>query len=88
MDLAYAITLHKAQGSQYHTAVVIVENNEWLVDNSWIYTAVTRATDKLVILGREKTLVEAISRPASSEKRQTYLSKLIEVFCEKEYENA
>ncbi|MEZ9910649.1 AAA family ATPase [Vibrio sp. 10N.261.51.A3] len=84
MDLAYAITLHKAQGSQYHTAVVIVEDNAWLVDNSWIYTAVTRATDKLVILGREKTMVEAISRPSSSEKRQTYLTSLIEVLCEQE----
>ncbi|HDU8577880.1 TPA: AAA family ATPase [Vibrio diabolicus] len=84
LELAYAITLHKAQGSQFHTVIVAVENNSMLVDNSWIYTATTRAVEKLIIIGTEKAFREAIVRPSSAEKRQVYLSELIERLSEAE----
>ncbi len=78
LELAYAITLHKAQGSQFHTVIVAIEDNPRLVDNSWIYTAATRAVEKLIIVGTQKAFTEAIVRPSAAEKRQVYLSKLIE----------
>lgn len=52
VDFGYAITVHKAQGSSFPKVIVI---NERLSSNKsdhikWLYTAVTRATDKLIIV--------------------------------------
>ncbi|HGF5009277.1 ATP-binding domain-containing protein [Vibrio parahaemolyticus] len=66
LELAYAITLHKAQGSQFHTVIVAIEDNPRLVDNSWIYTAATRAVEKLIIVGTQKAFTEAIVRPSAA----------------------
>ncbi len=49
-EYAYAITCHKAQGSEYHKVLVL---EEWLRGSEhsrWLYTACTRAIDKLVIV--------------------------------------
>ena len=52
-DYAYAITVHKSQGSQY-TSVMVIE--EWLGDynlhKKWLYTAITRAAVGLVLVGK------------------------------------
>lgn len=54
-DYAYAITVHKSQGSQYATAMVF---EEFLGDASqhrkWLYTAITRAAVGLVLVGSGK----------------------------------
>lgn len=52
-DFGYAMTVHKMQGSQYEDLVVLVERpgpvgeEDW---RRWLYTAVTRASDKLTVL--------------------------------------
>ena len=52
-DFAYAITVHKSQGSQYQSVMVV---EEWLGDSSlhkkWLYTAITRAAVGLVLVGK------------------------------------
>lgn len=51
MDFGYAITVHKAQGSQFNR--VLVYDDCWLEGEEyrrWLYTAITRAIDKVVIL--------------------------------------
>ena len=52
-DFAYAITVHKSQGSQYSTAMVI---EEFLGDHGlhkrWLYTAITRAAHGLILVGK------------------------------------
>lgn len=70
--------IYKTQGSQFHTLIVAMEDNPRLVDNSWIYSAATRAVEKLIIVGTQKAFTEAIVRPSSAEEKQVYLSKLIE----------
>ncbi len=49
-EFAYALTCHKAQGSEYDNVVVLDESR--LFDNgaSWLYTAITRAKKKLTII--------------------------------------
>ena len=54
LELAYALTVHKAQGSQSRRAVVFEErmtrdDEAW---RRWLYTAVTRAEEELLIVGR------------------------------------
>ncbi len=54
-DWGYALTAHKAQGSEAKR-VVVYEECSWLKDEDlrrrWLYTAMTRASEKLIIVGR------------------------------------
>lgn len=59
LSLAYVISLHKGQGSQFKR-VVIVLTGHYMVDRSWLYTAITRAETKVDIVGEETQLVKAI----------------------------
>ncbi len=49
-EFAYAVTCHKAQGSEYDSVVVFDESRFFEEGRSWLYTAVTRAKKKLVIV--------------------------------------
>jgi len=51
-DYGYALTCHKAQGSQFSNVLVYVEQNSRMTDSDfrrWIYTATTRSSDRLVV---------------------------------------
>ncbi|MBU1033669.1 ATP-dependent RecD-like DNA helicase [Patescibacteria group bacterium] len=53
-DFAYALTVHKAQGSQASRVILFEERFKQMSDldwRRWLYTAVTRAEDELIILG-------------------------------------
>jgi len=53
-DFAYAITVHKAQGSQAKRVILFEERFKQMSDldwRRWLYTAVTRAEEELIILG-------------------------------------
>lgn len=49
-EFAYAVTCHKAQGSEYDYVVVLDESRLFENGSSWLYTAITRAKKKLVII--------------------------------------
>ncbi|MEI8628735.1 ATP-dependent RecD-like DNA helicase [Vibrio sp. M60_M70] len=76
LELAYAITLHKAQGSQFEQVIVPLFRSR-VMDNSWVYTAITRAEKSLYFLGSEKVLREAITTETAVNKRQVSLSSLL-----------
>lgn len=73
---AYAITLHKAQGSQFKRVIIPVTNSKML-DNAWIYTALTRAEVKIELVGSFKDFAAAIARMSEADKRDTYLRELL-----------
>ena len=52
LELAYALTVHKTQGSEFGTTFVILPNPCWLLSRELLYTALTRHRDRLVILHR------------------------------------
>ncbi len=68
LQLAYAISVHKAQGSQWRKVIVPVFRSQ-VVDRSLIYTALTRARDQIIFLGDWKALTTAVNRPPSAEFR-------------------
>ncbi|MDD9727265.1 AAA family ATPase [Roseovarius sp. SK2] len=68
LQLAYAISVHKAQGSQWDKVIVPVFRSK-VVDRSLIYTALTRARDQVLFLGDWEAITVAVSRPPSAERR-------------------
>lgn len=75
LDLAYAITVHASQGSEYGNVVLCVARggiNADFLNRNVIYTAVTRAMDVLVIIGGMKVL--ALAAATEAPVRKTALS--------------
>lgn len=57
LELAYAITIHKSQGSEYPAVVMpLLSGPRMLMNRNLLYTAVTRAKSCVTIVGREETV--------------------------------
>ena len=57
LEPAYAMTVHKSQGSEYRAVVLVAWNGSpYLLSRSVLYTAITRARELLIIVGREETV--------------------------------
>ena len=66
VDTVYAMTIHKSQGSQFGTAAVLLPTPESRVlTRELLYTAVTRASKQVVVVGTEETVRGAVARPAA-----------------------
>lgn len=76
MELGYAITLHKAQGSQFPRIIIALQNGR-IVDRAWLYTAITRAETEIHIVGSEKDFKTITESPSNSHKRNSYLKELL-----------
>ncbi|MGO9453955.1 MAG: exodeoxyribonuclease V subunit alpha [Candidatus Binataceae bacterium] len=65
IELCYATTVHKAQGSEFDTAALILPEQDLpLLTRELLYTAVSRCRRSIVILGDPQTLAEGIGRKA------------------------
>ncbi len=75
LTLAYAISVHKSQGSEYSVVVMPVTTQHFLMlQQNLIYTGITRAKKMVVLVGTKKALAIAIKNN-NVEKRYTTLSK-------------
>jgi exodeoxyribonuclease V alpha subunit len=64
VDTVYAMTVHKSQGSQFHTVAFLVPAaGSRLLTRELLYTAVTRAQERLILVGTEEPIRAAIERP-------------------------
>jgi len=68
LQLAYAVSVHKAQGSQWQRVIVPVFWSR-VLDRSLIYTALTRAQQQVIFLGDPKALEAAVRRPPAADQR-------------------
>jgi exodeoxyribonuclease V alpha subunit len=73
IDLAYAITVHKAQGSQFKRVIVPIVRSR-LLDRTLIYTALTRGMEQVVFIGDRDAFDAAITAPPHSRERQVGFS--------------
>ena len=77
LELAYAITVHKSQGSDFDYVFLIIPKTGRVISRELIYTALTRAKKKLVLLveGDDPHWIINLSKPQYSEtaKRNTHL---------------
>ncbi len=73
LELAYAMTVHKSQGSEYRAVILAAWNSSpYLLSRSVLYTAITRARELLIIVGREDT-VAAMTANGKTGRRYTGL---------------
>ena len=64
LELAYAVTAHKSQGSEYAAVIIPVYSApQRLLSRNLLYTAVTRAKRLLVMVGREETVRQMVDNP-------------------------
>jgi exodeoxyribonuclease V alpha subunit len=72
LELGYALTVHKSQGSQWRRVIVCLSSS-MRVDRSMVYTAITRAQSKVVICGEQQQLGEAIKKAKAADRRKVGL---------------
>ena len=73
LEPAYAMTVHKSQGSEYRAVVLAAYGGSpYLLSRSILYTAITRARELLIIVGREET-VATMTENAKRNRRYTGL---------------
>ncbi len=77
LDLAYAITIHKSQGSEFEAVIIPVLTQHFkMLFRNLIYTGLTRARKLAVFVGTRKALAMAV-RNQDTSKRQTALKELL-----------
>lgn len=80
IDLAYATTIHKAQGSEFSTVIIpIMMSHYIMLKRNLIYTAITRAKKKVILVGEKRALMAGIHKNDSA-KRNTLLSERIKMY--------
>ena len=63
LRLAYALTIHKSQGSEYKATIVALSSQDYtMLQRNLLYTAVTRAKDKLILIGSPQAVNMAINQ--------------------------
>ena len=73
LEPAYAMTVHKSQGSEYRAVILAAwGGSPYLLSRSVLYTAVTRARELLIIVGREEVVV-TMTQNAKRNRRYTGL---------------
>lgn len=81
LELAYALTVHKAQGSEFRRVFVILPRNCNLLSRELLYTALTRSRDRLILLveGDDASALYEFTKPESSEtvRRNTNLFRAV-----------
>ena len=71
---AYAITIHRSQGSEYPAVVIPLTTSSWMMlQRNLLYTAVTRAKQLIVLAGSRRALAQAIRTPGAG-RRHTALT--------------
>jgi exodeoxyribonuclease V alpha subunit len=77
LELGYAMTLHKAQGSQFPRVIVLLKDGQ-VLDRSWLYTALTRAETEVHIVGASTVFKKVTMATPKAFKRKTLLTGLID----------
>lgn len=73
LDLSYALTIHKTQGSEFSNVIMPIVNSHFMMlNNQLLYTAITRAKDNIKIFGHSFAFKKATTTVSGS-KRQTVL---------------
>ena len=77
LELAYAITVHKSQGSEFSVVLMpIIEGLPMLTTRNLLYTAITRAREMVVLVGREESVRKMVDNSREFKRHSGLAEKL------------
>ena len=80
LTFAYAITIHRAMGSEYDYVIIpILRNHAVLLNRNLVYTAITRAKQKVMLVGQRDMLYAAILRQ-KVDRRNTLFGRRVQLY--------
>lgn len=83
ITLAYAISIHKSQGSEFPAVIIMVSGgNPFLMTRNLLYTAITRAKQIVVIEGSKESLAKMVKNDYTA-KRNTLLTQFLKENCKR-----
>lgn len=81
IQLAYALTIHKSQGAEYAVVILpMLQSFYKLLSRNLIYTAITRAKKRVILVGQKKALYMAIHRDGSDRRNSMLANRLSALF--------
>jgi ATP-dependent exoDNAse (exonuclease V) alpha subunit len=79
MELAYALTIHKAQGSQFNLVIVVLPEGHPILSRELIYTALTRHQDRVVVMHQgPRSMLKDFASPHRSETARRMTNLMLE----------
>lgn len=87
IDLAYALSVHKSQGSEYPVVLIPVAMQHYrLLARNLLYTGVTRGKKLVILVGQKKSLAIAVNTVQSIQRRTQLKERILEAFNKKSFE--
>ena len=78
LSLGYCITVHKAQGSEFQTVIIPVHTQQYIMlSRQILYTAVTRASKQVIMVGNYRALSYAVKNTSFSERNSALRNKIL-----------
>ena len=78
LELAYAVSIHKSQGSEYPAVIIpITSEHSFMLSRNLIYTAITRGRQQVILVGQIACLQQAVAR-VMKDRRYTGLKRVLE----------
>ena len=78
LDLAYAVTVHKSQGSEYPAVVLALHpSHSRMLRRNLFYTGLTRAKRFVCVVGAERSWAQAVARTADDTRRTGLQARLL-----------
>ena len=74
---AYAITIHRSQGSEYPAVIIPLTTSSWMMlQRNLLYTGVTRAKQLIVLVGSRRALAQAVRTPGAGRRHSALNHRL------------
>ena len=81
IQLAYALSIHKSQGSEYPIVILpLLKQHFVMLQRNLLYTAITRAKEKLYIIGSLDAYAIAVKNNKTDSRQSNLIKKLKEIY--------
>ena len=88
LDLAYATTIHKSQGSEFKVVIIpVFMGSPFLMNRNLLYTGITRAKQLVVVVGFQKALMYMINNTNSIERYSALKYRIRDIITRDEFDN-
>ena len=88
LDLAYATTIHKSQGSEFKVVIIpVFMGSPFLMNRNLLYTGITRAKQLVVVVGFQKALMYMINNTNSMERHSALKYRIRDIISQDEIEH-